>query len=154
MTQTPQVVDTPAQLVASLHIETPRSQIQQVIGPGIREAMAAVQAQGIGPTGAWFSHHLKITPEAFDFDICVPVSAPVAAVGRVVPGKRPALRMLRTVYQGPYEGLGEAWHEFDAWAAAHGHATASDVYETYLTGPETSADPAAWRTELSRSLIE
>jgi hypothetical protein len=53
-----------------------------------------------------------MTPEAFDFDICVPVSAPVTAVGRVKPGQRPALKIIRTVYHGRYEGLGGAWHEF------------------------------------------
>ena len=53
------------------------------MGAGIGEAMAAVKAQGIGPAGPWFAHHLKMTPETFDFDICVPVSAPVTAVGRV-----------------------------------------------------------------------
>jgi len=75
MIETPQLVETPAQLVAIIHIETSRSKIQQVMGPGIGEAMAAVKAQGIGPAGPWFAHHLKMTPEAFDFDICVPVSA-------------------------------------------------------------------------------
>jgi hypothetical protein len=63
MIETPQVVEAPAQLVATLHIETPRSKMQHVMGPGIRAAMAAVQAQGIGPDGPWFAHHLKMTPE-------------------------------------------------------------------------------------------
>ena len=112
MIETPQVVETPAQLIATIHIETSRSKIQHIMGPGIGDAMAAVQAQGIGPAGPWFAHHLKVTPEAFDFDICVPVSAPVTAVGRVKPGQRPALKVVRTVYHGPYEGLGGAWHEF------------------------------------------
>ena len=153
MIETPQVVDTPAQPVALLHVETPRSKIQQVMGPGIGEVMAAVRAQGIGPAGPWFSHHLEITPEAFDFDICVPVTAPATAVGRVEPGQRPALKVVRTVYHGPYEGLGGAWHEFEAWTKANGYATASDLYECYLVGPESSPDPADWRTELSRPVI-
>ncbi len=154
MIEAPQVVEAPAQRVAAIHIETPRSKIQQVMGPGIGEAMAAVKAQGIGPTGPWFAHHLKMTPEAFDFDICVPVSAPVTAVGRVKPWQRPALKVVRTVYHGPYEGLGGAWHEFTDWMKAKGYKTAADLYERYLVGPESSPDPAAWRTELSRPLIE
>ena len=64
MIETPQVVETPAQLVATIHIETPRSGIQHVMGAGIGEAMAAVKAQGIGPAGPWFAHHLKMTPSA------------------------------------------------------------------------------------------
>ena len=52
MIETPQLVETPAQLVATIHIETSRSKIQQAMGPGIGETMAAVKAQGIGP-GGW-----------------------------------------------------------------------------------------------------
>ena len=51
MIETPQVVEAPAQLVATLHIETPRSKMQHVMGPAIGEAMAAVKTQGIGPVG-------------------------------------------------------------------------------------------------------
>lgn len=154
MIDTPQVVDVPAQQVAALHIETPRSAIQQVMGPGIGEAMAAAKAQGIGPTGPWFAHHRKMTSDVFDFDICVPVSAPVSAIGRVRAWERPALHMVRTVYHGPYEGLGDAWHAFGQWLEANGHKTAGDLYECYLVGPETSADPADWRTELSRPIVQ
>jgi effector-binding domain-containing protein len=154
MIETPQVVETPEQLVATIHIETPREKMQHVMGPGIAEAMAAVKAQGIGPSGPWFAHHLKMTPEAFDFDICIPVSAPVTAVGRVTPGRRPALKVLRTVYHGPYEGLGEAWHMFGQWMKANGYKSATDLYECYVTGPESSSNPADWRTELSRPVIE
>jgi effector-binding domain-containing protein len=154
MIETPQIVQASAQWVATLHIETPRSKIQQVMGPGIGEVMAAVKAQGVGPTGPWFAHHHKMTPGTFIFDVCVPVSAPVTAIGRVRPGQRPALRMLRTVYRGPYEGLGGAWHEFGEWMKSNGHKTAVDLYECYLVGPESSSDPADWRTELCRPIID
>jgi effector-binding domain-containing protein len=153
MIETPQIVETPAQRIAVIHIETPRSKMQQVMGPGVREAMAAAQAQGIGPDGPWFAHHLKMTPETFDFEICVPVSAPVTAVGRVKAGQRPKLKVVRTIYRGPYEGLGDAWHEFTRWIEANGHKTAADLYECYLAGPESGPDSANWRTELSRPVI-
>lgn len=154
MIEKPQVIETTAQQVAAIHIETPRSEMQHVMGPGIGEAMAAAKAQGIGPVGPWFAHHLKMTSESFDFDICVPVSAPVTAVGRVKPWMRPALKVVRTVYHGPYEGLGDAWHEFGGWIKVNGLKTASDLYECYLVGPESSSSAADWRTALSRALIE
>jgi effector-binding domain-containing protein len=154
MIETPKLVDTPMQLVAIVHIETPRSKMQQVMGPGIGEVMAAVKAQGIGPTGPWFAHHLKMTPDAFDFDICVPVSSPVSAVGRVKSWQRPALKVVCTLFHGPHEGLGGAWHEFGKWTEANGYKTAGDLYECYMVGPEGSPDSANWRTELSRPVIE
>jgi effector-binding domain-containing protein len=120
---------------------------------GVRELMAAVAAQGIAPTGPWFSHHLRMDPNTFDFEISVPVRSPVAAVGRVKPGIWPATKVARTVYRGDYEGLGEAWGEFNDWIAAHGHRPGPDYWECYATGPESTPDPAAWRTELTRPLI-
>jgi effector-binding domain-containing protein len=154
MIGTPKVVAIPAQLVAAIHIETPRAKMPRVMGPAISEVMAAVKAQGIGPTAPWFTHHLAMTPDAFEFDICVPVSSSVTAVGRVKSWRRPALRVVRAIYTGPYEGLGDAWHEFGKWTEAKGHQMAGDLYECYLIGPESSPDPANWRTELSRPVIE
>jgi effector-binding domain-containing protein len=55
---------------------------------------------------------------------------------------------------GPYEGLGGAWNEFISWIEANGHKTASDLYECYVVGPESSRDSANWRTELCRPVIE
>lgn len=48
-------------------------------------------------------------PDTFDFEVGVPVAAPVAAAGRVKPGELPAATVARTVYHGDYSGLGEAW---------------------------------------------
>jgi effector-binding domain-containing protein len=70
----------------------------------------------------------------------------------VEPGERPAARVARTVYHGPYVGLGPAWGEFGAWIAAEGHTPAPDLWECYLTGPESGPDPSGWRTELNRPL--
>lgn len=155
MIDTPEITTTRAQLTAMIHLTIPRSEIRVAMGPGIQEVMAAVKAQAIGPAGPWFTHHLRMEPGIFDFEICVPVTAPVVAVGRVAPGTTVATKAAaRAVYHGSYEGLGAAWGEFRAWIAANGHVMQPDLYEYYLTGPESSADPADWRTELEQPLAE
>jgi effector-binding domain-containing protein len=150
---TPTIVQVAAQLTAVIHLKIPRAEIQNVMGPGIQEVMAAVTAQGVGPAGPWFSHHLSFPPDTFDFEICVPVSKPVAAVGRVKPGQLPPMKVARTIYRGAYEGLAAAWPEFDAWIKANGHTPASDLWEVYAVGPESGPDPSTWRTELNRPLL-
>jgi effector-binding domain-containing protein len=122
------------------------------MGPGHRELIAAVAAQGITPTGPWFTHHLKMVPDVFDFEIGVPVATPVTATGRVKPGHLPGRTVARTVYHGAYEGLPEAWAQFETWIKVQGHSLAPDLWECYLAGPESSPDPSAWRTELNRPL--
>jgi effector-binding domain-containing protein len=151
--ETPQIVETAAQEIAFIHLTIPRAEIQNVMGPGLGELMAALAAQGIAPAGPWFAHHLRMDPAVFDFEISVPVTAPVIASGRVKPGRRPAMRVVRTEYRGPYEGLGAAWGEFDGWIAAQGYRVGADVWECYLAGPESSPDPSAWRTEFSLALV-
>jgi effector-binding domain-containing protein len=152
MLQTPEITQTAEQETAVIHVTIPREEIRAVMGPGISELTAAVAAQGIATTGPWYTHHLRMDPATFDFEIGVPVASPVAPAGRVRPGRLPAARVARTVYRGSYEGLGDAWGEFDAWIAASGHTPGPDLWECYVTGPESSPDPTGWRTELNRPL--
>jgi len=153
MIDTPQITQTTAQLTAIIHLTIPREEMQNVFGPGIGELMATIAAQGIEPAGPVFTHHLKITPESFDFELSVPVSRPVVARGRVKPSQWPAMKVARTVYHGPYEGLPAAWGKFMGWIEAEGHKPAPDLWECYMTHPDSNPDPATWRTELNRPLI-
>ena len=152
MIEPPQITQTTTQLAAVIRLTIPREEIQNVMGPGIGELMATVGAQGIATTGPWFSHHLRMVPDIWDFEIGVPVAAPVAAAGRVIPGHLPAVKVARTVYHGGYEGLGDAWGEFNAWIETNGHSPAEDFWEQYVVDPSSSPDPASWRTELTRPL--
>jgi effector-binding domain-containing protein len=153
MIETPRIVQSPAVTAALIRLTIPREQIREVMGPGIGEIMATISAQGIAPAGPWFTHHLRMDPGVFDFEIGVPVAAKVAPSGRVLPGERRAATVARTVYHGPYEGLGTAWGEFEAWIKAAGHTPAEDLWEVYAVGPESGNDPAGWRTELNRPLV-
>ncbi len=153
MIETPQILETEAQHVAVIHLTIPRAEIQNVMRAAIGEVMTAVAAQRIGPTDVVFSHHRRMDAETFDFEVGVPVSAPVTPVGRVIAGELPAARVARTVYRGRYEGLATAWGEFDAWINEQGHSVAPNLWERYVQGPESGPDPSVWRTELNRPLV-
>ena len=150
---TPTIVQIAEQRVALIRLTVPRAEIQQVMGPGIGELAAALQAQGIAPTGTWFTHHLHRPTDVFDFEICLPIATPVTPVGRVTNGTISAATVARTVYQGPYEGLAQAWAELESWIVANGHRSAPDLLETYLIGPSASPDSSTWRTQLDRPLV-
>jgi hypothetical protein len=81
-----QITRSAAQSTAVIRLTIPREEIRNVMGPGITELRSTLAAQGIAPAGPWFSHHLKMDPDIFDFEI----SMPVAAAGRVRPGQLPA----------------------------------------------------------------
>lgn len=152
MIDTPTLIDARAQRTAVIHITVPRQDIQQAMGQGYQELMSTLEAQGLKPIGPWYTHHLRMDPDVFDYEIGAPIDRPVTPSGRVVPGELPAGRVAHTVYRGGYEGLGEAWGELDAWIKANGHVTRDDLWEIYAAGPETGADSASWRTELYRPL--
>lgn len=150
MIETPELVTLDTGPIAIIHVTVARDAIQSVMGPGIAELHAVVAAQGIASTGPWFTHHLRMAPDVFDFEIGVPVAAPVVPAGRVLPGVRPAARVARTTYRGGYEGLGAAWGAFERWLSEEGHVPDEDLWEVYLVGPESGPDPAGWCTQLNR----
>ena len=149
MIDTPQIIQTETRQTAVIKLLVPSAKIRDFMGPGIQELMAAVAAQGITPTGPWFTHHFKRPKENFDFEISVPVARPVTPAGRVTPGIWPAMKLIRTVYRGPYEGLPQAWPEFEAWVKNSGHAVTEDFWECYNVGPESGPDGSKYETELN-----
>ena len=148
------VIKTAPQLTAFIPIRVPREEIGKVMGSGLAELKAAVAAQNIAVVGPWFTHHVRNPGEVFDFEICLPVAAAVAPANRVKAGQWPAMNIAQTTYHGGYEGLGAAWGEFIGVIRAAGHKTADGLYESYAVGPELSSDPLAWRTVLSKELLE
>jgi effector-binding domain-containing protein len=132
-------VKTAPQPIASIPIQVPRAEIQKVMGPGLMELKAAVAAQNIAVVGPWFTHHVRDPGAVFDFEICLPVAATVAAVGRVRPGQWPAMTIAQTTYHGGYEGLGGAWGKFIAMIKAAGTKPL-----TVSTKPTRSARRPAW----------
>ena len=152
MLAAPEIIMTNVQEAAVIRLTIPRSEMMKVFGPAVGELMAALAAQGMEPVGAVFAHHLKMSPDIFDFELGVQVSAPVKATGRVKPGELPAAKVARTIYHGPYDGLPSAWGEFDKWMRANGHEQAGSLWELYSVGPQSTPDPANWRTELNRPL--
>lgn len=153
MLDTPQIIQTENQLTAIIHLVIPRAEIRHVMGPGLTELMVALANQGVVASGPVFSHHLIMDPSTFNFEIGVPIASPIKAVGRVRMGLLLGTTAARTIYRGPYQGLGPAWGEFVKWIVDNGHTPAMDLWESYVVGPESNPNPAAWQTEFTRPLI-
>jgi len=149
----PEVGLTTVQLAAVIHLTIPRSQIQSVMGSWPFRDYGSGENPRDWPCGFVVHAACQNGPATFDFEICVPVTAPVTPVGRLKPGAFPVVTMASTSYHGGYEGLGAAWGEFKAWVATNGHTTGPDIYECYAVGPEWSPNPADWRTELRQPLV-
>lgn len=152
MIETPQVVTTEAVKMAKIYAKIPARAIQQEMGKLVQELVKGIRAQNVDITGPWFTHHLQRPGEFFDFEVCMPVGAEVKAEGRMEPGLWPAMTVVRTVYEGGYEGLGGAWGEFMAWTKSQDLKISEEIWERYLVGPESEKDASKWRTELNREV--
>ncbi|MEX2122824.1 MAG: GyrI-like domain-containing protein [Woeseia sp.] len=154
MIDEPKIAQLDATPTAYIHLTIPRDKMPEVMGPAVEEVISTVAGQGVEATGAVFAHHLKMDPKTFDFEVGVPVSAPVAPSGRVEPGKRPVTRVAQTVYHGPYDGLPGTWGKFHDWLENSGHKWAPDIWECYVVHPGSEPDPANWQTQLNRPLAD
>jgi effector-binding domain-containing protein len=153
MLSTPEIVQTRAEQAAIIRLTIPRGEMMKQFGPAVGELMSTLATQGVAPVGAVFAHHLKMSADTFDFELGVRTASPVQPAGRVQAGELPAAKVARTVYSGPYEGLPSAWGDFTIWMKTNGHRQAENLWEVYAVGPQSSPDPASWRTELNRPLV-
>ena len=80
-------VRTTPRLTAFIPLKVPRKDISKVMGPSRAELKAAVAAQAIAITGPWFTHHLHNPGAIFDFEIGLPIAAPVEPANRMKPGQ-------------------------------------------------------------------
>lgn len=158
MIETPEIVQSPRQTVAVIHITCPRDKIQAKVAPAIKEVLAALAAEGQRPIGPMFMHHLTMSKAQFDVELGFPTGAPISPSGRVRPSELPAARVARTIYRGPYEGLHSAWDAFGKRLISEKLvdpavlAPIQTLWERYLVGPEASSDASQWRTELNLPL--
>ena len=158
MIDKPQIKTTAEQHTACIRLKVTLAEMMQAFGPAVEELVATLTKQGMPPTGAAFAHHFRITggdgvPKEFDFEVGFTTEKPVAPAGRVYASQWPAQRVAHTTYHGPYEGLPDAWGEFTDWMEASGLKRAEDLWEHYVTGPQTTPDSSQWRTEIYRPLL-
>jgi uncharacterized protein YndB with AHSA1/START domain/effector-binding domain-containing protein len=144
----PEVVQVSPQPAAVIYMKIPREDMPHEMPGAIKELLSTIAAQGRMPAGPLFCHHLTLSSMVFDFEAGFPIDGAIEAQGRVKPGELPAAKIARTIYQGPYEGLFRAWGEFGEWQKREGVTGRGDIWERYVAGPESSPDPANWRTEL------
>lgn len=148
----PEIATTDEQVTASIHLVVPGHEMPEHMDPAIQELYGTLAAQGVEPTGPLFSYHHRMPSDTFDFEIGVPISGAFQETGRVKVSLLPACRVARSIYQGPYEGLGGAWQEFMTAVDAGGFPASSTFWERYVVGPADTQDPAQFQTELNRVL--
>jgi effector-binding domain-containing protein len=138
--------DVPA---ATIHLVVPGKDMPKYMDPAIQEIIQVLADQGMRPVGPMFSYHHRRPSDTFDFEIGFPVAKRMDEKGRVKNSALPAAKVVRAVYQGPYEQLGNAWGELQAWVRDQKLQEDGRFFERYLNNPDEVKDPKDYRTELN-----
>lgn len=158
MIEAPYIVETDGATAAVVHLSMPRTDLPKVVPGAIAELLKEIAAQGLAPQGPMFMHHLTMSADTFDVEVGFPIARAISPTGRVKPGALPAVKVARTIYQGPYEGLFGAWDAFGKRLEREGlldrarFKRADTLWESYLVGPGSTNDASQWRTELNLPL--
>lgn len=150
----PEVITTKEIATAVIPLVVPGRDMPKYMDPAIQEILKALADQGLQPAGPMFSYHHRRPSDTFDFELGFPVVKAITPTGRVVNGTLPAEKVVRSVYQGPYEALAKAWGGVQAWVREQKLPESGRFWECYLTDPSEVKDPKAYRTELNWVLGE
>ncbi len=149
MNTKPEFQTTTAQSTAVIHLVIPGHDMPKYMDPAIQEILKTLKDQGLQPIGPMFSYHHRRPSDTFDFELGFPVNETIRPVGRVVNGTLPAEKVVRSIYQGPYEQLGAAWGELERWVSEQKLVGSGRFWEAYLSNPEEVKDAKEYRTELN-----
>ena len=145
----PEVITTTEQRAATIHLVISGRDMAKYMDPAIQEIIQALTDQGLQPAGPMFSYHHRRPGDTFDFEIGFPVSKSVNEAGRVKNSALPGAKVVRAVYQGPYERMGDAWRELQDWVRERKLPEDGRFFERYLNNPDEVKDPKDYRTELN-----
>jgi len=149
MITTPELVTTQETAAATIHLVIPGHDMPKYMDPAIQEIIQVLAEQGLRPAGPMFSYHHRRPSDTFDFNIGFPVERKIDEKGRVKNATLPAERVARCVYQGPYEGLAQAWPELQEWVREQKLPETGRFFERYLNNPDEVKDPKDYKTELN-----
>ena len=120
------------------------------LGPTIRdtfgELYACVEASGANPGGPPFViyHEASQPGVRWEIDICAPVSGPMVAPPCFEYIEMPSCIVASMLHVGPYDTLGEAYAQIEAYIADRGLHKAGPPREFYYSEPDVP--PAEVRT--------
>jgi effector-binding domain-containing protein len=141
----------PEEYVAYLHTTGPISGIRDML----MRLYAALDQAGIAPAGPPMARYFdeEFKPEKTEYEVCVPItpaddgSVP-DRIGEARTDVIPAHQAMVVEHRGPYDAIHLGYEAIGEELNTIGYAVAGPATEVYLTGPESTSDPAEYVTEI------
>ncbi|MCB9679836.1 MAG: GyrI-like domain-containing protein [Alphaproteobacteria bacterium] len=121
-------------------------EMQAALAACLPAVFAHCQSHWLALMGAPFTRYVEHGADHFLIEAGMPVRV-AEPMGEVLAGTLPGGEVAVAVHAGPYDTLGQTHAALRDWAVAHGRSHGA-AWESYLTDPTASPDPADWRTEV------
>lgn len=130
------------------------ARMEEAFDTTFSELPAALAHRNLAPAGPAFSLHHRMPDDTADFEVGLPLSAPLETAIetpeglRIEPSWLPGGRAAALSALGGYDRLPEAWAGLLEAVAAAGAEPELPFWEVYVTEPSPEADPESMRTDL------
>lgn len=144
------LVNLPAMRVAAVRHRGPYNGVGEAFGTlGAIAGQAGLFAPGATMVALYHDDPDTVPEAELRADAGITVAEEILIPDGLTEHRVPAGRYARRLHVGPYEGLGEAWHQFiDTWLPASAHRMGKGpCIERYLNSP-LNTPPEQLRTEL------
>ncbi|GAA4105630.1 hypothetical protein GCM10023066_56190 [Nocardioides kongjuensis] len=127
--------------------EVPRAELAAFFEDAFHQAAAQAQEAGLEIVGPPFGFYPGCRTRTVEVEAGFPV--PARRSSRRGPSPRPSRRpRRRAIHVGPYDTMERSHGELVAWMSEQGLEPAAQVWETYLSDPESHPDPSTWQTRI------
>ncbi len=108
---------------------------------------------GLQIVGAPVARYLSVGPDLWTVEAAMPLASAPPANGEMEAGTLPPGSVAVGLHAGLYDQLPETYAAIEKWIAANGEQIGGAPWESYITDPGSSPDPADWKTEVYWPLL-
>jgi effector-binding domain-containing protein len=143
-----QVVERPAQPVASIRTKVKVAEISTQLGIMLPEVGKQLMAAGAKGMGAPFARYHSIEDGLVDLEAGISVQQPIQEKGRVRNSELPGGKCVSFWHVGPYDKLSGARDALLAHLASNKLTLRGGTWDVFWTDPGMVPDPKKWKTQL------
>ena len=141
-------IDLEPRTLLGVHEVVKMADLTEYFGRALQNSAAVIAGQGLVPTGPPIALYHGMPTATIDVTAGFPVGDAAVAEEGVVLTPLPVGPAVATVYVGPYDGMTRTYDEIATWLQDEKLTPRPDMWEEYLTDPETNPDPATWQTRI------
>lgn len=144
-----QHIELEPRVMVGVHDVIPMDHMTEYFGRAFATAAAELSRQGLFPAGPPVAlYHGAPSENAADITAGFPVAEPLSPTPAAVLQSLPGGPAIVAVHSGPYDTLGQTYAELTEWMTEQNLKPAGDMWEEYLVGPDSEANPAKWQTRI------